>query len=74
VTTAQIDVLVTKHGFAEALQSVNAAFETLHAYFLDRLGAAANAGEIGPTRTPTNRCVASFPTNNTRDLPLTRPE
>jgi hypothetical protein len=51
VTTAQIDVLVTKHGFAEALQSVNAAFETLHAYFLDRLGAAANAGEIDPTRT-----------------------
>jgi hypothetical protein len=46
VTTAQIDVLVTKHGFAEALQSVNAAFETLHAYFLDRLGAAANAGEM----------------------------
>ncbi len=31
------DFLVTKHGLAEALQSDNAAFATLHAYFLDRL-------------------------------------
>ena len=49
-----VDFLVTKHGLAEALQSDNAAFETLHAYFLDRLvpvcarllDAAAAAGEI----------------------------
>jgi AcrR family transcriptional regulator len=32
-----VDFLVTKHGLAEALQSDDAAFETLHAYFLDRL-------------------------------------
>src|SRR5258708_31098923 len=32
-----VDFLVTKHGLAEALQSDRAAFETLHAYFLDRL-------------------------------------
>lgn len=51
-----VDFLVTKHGLAEALQSDNAAFETLHAYFLDRLvpvcaqllDAAAKAGEIRP--------------------------
>jgi AcrR family transcriptional regulator len=51
-----VDFLVTKHGLAEALQSDNAAFETLHAYFLDRLvpvcaqllDAAAAAGEILP--------------------------
>jgi AcrR family transcriptional regulator len=49
-----VDFLVTKHGLAEALQSDDAAFETLHAYFLDRLvpvcaqllEAAATAGEI----------------------------
>ncbi|MFG1654553.1 TetR/AcrR family transcriptional regulator [Micromonospora sp. NPDC049275] len=49
-----VDFLVTKHGLAEALQSDNAAFQTLHAYFLDRLvpvcahllDAAAAAGEI----------------------------
>ncbi|MBG6063798.1 TetR/AcrR family transcriptional regulator [Micromonospora ureilytica] len=49
-----VDFLVTKHGLAEALQSDNAAFETLHAYFLDRLvpvcaqllDAAIAAGEI----------------------------
>ncbi|WBB68331.1 TetR/AcrR family transcriptional regulator [Micromonospora sp. WMMD812] len=49
-----VDFLVTKHGLAEALQSDDAAFETLHAYFLDRLvpvcaqllDAAATAGEI----------------------------
>jgi AcrR family transcriptional regulator len=49
-----VDFLVTKHGLAAALQSDNAAFETLHAYFLDRLvpvcaqllDAAAAAGEI----------------------------
>jgi AcrR family transcriptional regulator len=51
-----VDFLVTKHGLAEALQSDDAAFETLHAYFLDRLvpvcaqllDAAATAGEILP--------------------------
>ena len=53
-----VDFLVTKHGLAEALQSDAAAFETLHAYFLDRLvpacarllDAAAAAGEIRPER------------------------
>jgi AcrR family transcriptional regulator len=51
-----VDFLVTKHGLAGALQSDKAAFETLHAYFLDRLvpvcaqllDAAATAGEILP--------------------------
>ena len=51
-----VDFLVTKHGLAAALQSDEAAFETLHAYFLDRLvpvcaqllEAAADAGEIRP--------------------------
>lgn len=49
-----VDFLVTKHGLAAVLQSDNAGFETLHAYFLDRLvpvctdllDAAATAGEI----------------------------
>ncbi|MEU6012172.1 TetR/AcrR family transcriptional regulator [Streptomyces sp. NPDC047453] len=49
-----VDFLVTKHGLAAVLQSDNAAFDTLHAYFLDRLvpvcarllKAAAAAGEI----------------------------
>ena len=51
-----VDFLTTKHGLAAALQSDNARFETLHAYFLDRLvpvcaqllDAAAAAGEIRP--------------------------
>ncbi|MFE3545788.1 TetR/AcrR family transcriptional regulator [Nocardia sp. NPDC059177] len=51
-----VDFLVTKHGLAEALQSDDTAFETLHTYFLDRLlptcaqllDAAAEAGEITP--------------------------
>jgi AcrR family transcriptional regulator len=51
-----VDFLITKHGLAAALQSDKARFETLHAYFLDRLvpvcaqllGAAAKAGEIRP--------------------------
>jgi AcrR family transcriptional regulator len=51
-----VDFLVTKHGLAAALQSDSARFETLHAYFLDRLvpvcasllEAAAAAGEIRP--------------------------
>ena len=49
-----VDFLITKHGLAAALRSDSARFETLHAYFLDRLvpvcaqllGAAADAGEI----------------------------
>ncbi|GAA2639199.1 TetR/AcrR family transcriptional regulator [Paractinoplanes durhamensis] len=32
-----VDFLVTKHGLAEALQSDAGAFQTLHAYFLQRL-------------------------------------
>jgi AcrR family transcriptional regulator len=51
-----VDFLITKHGLAAALQSDNASFETLHAYFLDRLvpvcaellDAAVAAGEIRP--------------------------
>jgi len=51
-----VDFLVTKHGLAEALQSDNAGFDALHAYFLDRLvpvcthllDAAVEAGEIRP--------------------------
>lgn len=49
-----VDFLVTKHGLAAVLQSDNAGFETLHAYFLDRLvpvctdllAAATDSGEI----------------------------
>ncbi|WP_035855477.1 TetR/AcrR family transcriptional regulator [Cryptosporangium arvum] len=49
-----VDFLVTKHGLATALQSDEAGFQSLHAYFLDRLqpvcgeliAAAAAAGEI----------------------------
>jgi AcrR family transcriptional regulator len=51
-----VDFLVTKHGLAAALRSDEAGFETLHAYFLDRLvpvcaqlvEAAVDAGEIQP--------------------------
>ncbi|AVT41564.1 TetR/AcrR family transcriptional regulator [Plantactinospora sp. BB1] len=51
-----VDFLVTKHGLAEALQSDDATFATLHDYFLDRLvpvcaellDAAVRAGEIRP--------------------------
>ena len=51
-----VDFLVTKHGLAEALQSDDATFVTLHAYFIDRLmpvcaellDAAARAGQIRP--------------------------
>ncbi len=51
-----VDFLVTKHGLAEVLRSDAAAFQTLHAYFIDRLvpvcgqllEAAATAGEIRP--------------------------
>ncbi|MFD7497138.1 hypothetical protein ACFV8T_33030 [Streptomyces sp. NPDC059832] len=35
--------MVTKHGLAEALQSDSARFETLHAYFLDRMVPACSA-------------------------------
>jgi AcrR family transcriptional regulator len=51
-----VDFLITKHGLARALQSDSAAFETLHAYFIDRLlpvcaellAAAAAAAETAP--------------------------
>jgi len=51
-----VDFLITKHGLAAALRSDSARFETLHAYFLDRLvpvcarllDAAADVGEIHP--------------------------
>jgi len=49
-----VDFLVTKHGLAAVMQPGNADFDTLHAYFIDRLmpvctrllQAAADAGEI----------------------------
>lgn len=49
-----VDFLVTKHGLAEALQSDDSGFQTLHTYFLDRLvpvcaellASASAAGEI----------------------------
>ena len=51
-----IDFLTTKHGLAEVLRSDDTAFQTLHAYFIDRLvpvcaellEATAAAGEIRP--------------------------
>jgi AcrR family transcriptional regulator len=51
-----VDFLVTKRGLADALQSEDTAFQTLHTYFLDRLvpvcarllDAATTAGEILP--------------------------
>ena len=51
-----VDFLITKHGLAAALRSDKSSFETLHAYFLDRLvpvcaqllDAAVAAGEIRP--------------------------
>lgn len=49
-----VDFLVTKHGLASVLQSDQARFESLHSYFLERLGpvgdellrAATESGEI----------------------------
>ena len=51
-----VDFLVTKHGLAAVLQSDDSCFDPLHSYFLERLepvcsrllGAAVDAGEIGP--------------------------
>jgi AcrR family transcriptional regulator len=51
-----VDFLVTKHGLATALQSDDASFEALHAYFIERLvpvcagilDAGVAAGEIRP--------------------------
>ncbi len=51
-----VDLLTTKHGLAAVLRFDNAGFDTLHAYFLDRLvpvctqllDAASEAGEIRP--------------------------
>jgi len=69
-----IDFLVTKHGLAGAMRSDSAAFETLHAYFLDRLvpvvaellDAAISAGEIvsdveayGLMRAVGNLCIGA---------------
>lgn len=55
-----VDFLVTKHGLAGALQSDDAAFQTLHGYFIERLlpvcagllDAAAESGEIAPGMDP----------------------
>src|ERR1700749_2104891 len=55
-----VDFLVTKHGLAKALQSDSGGFETLHAWFLDRLvpvrahrlDAEVRAGEIRPGTHP----------------------
>jgi AcrR family transcriptional regulator len=69
-----VDFLVTKHGLAEALQSDDATFAALHAYFLDRLvpvcaellTAAADAGEarsdieaLGLMRAVGNLCIGA---------------
>ncbi|NVI88001.1 TetR/AcrR family transcriptional regulator [Actinomadura sp. BRA 177] len=69
-----VDFLVTKHGLAEALQSDDATFVTLHDYFLDRLvpicaellSAAADADEIrsdiealGLMRAVGNLCIGA---------------
>ncbi|MBB4913058.1 TetR/AcrR family transcriptional regulator [Streptosporangium saharense] len=51
-----VDFLVTKHGLAAVLQPGNPGFDTLHAYFIDRLvpvcarllDAATESGEIRP--------------------------
>ncbi|MEV4139630.1 TetR/AcrR family transcriptional regulator [Dactylosporangium sp. NPDC049742] len=55
-----VDFLVTKHGLAAALRSDDTTFETLHAYFIDRLlpvcasllSAAVTAGEARPDVEP----------------------
>jgi AcrR family transcriptional regulator len=55
-----VDFLVTKHGLADVLRSDAPAFQTLHAYFIDRLvpvceellAAAVAAGEIKPGLAP----------------------
>ena len=54
-----VDFLITKHGLAAVLQSDKASFDSLHAYFLERLvpvcaqllDAAADSGEIRPDMT-----------------------
>ncbi|MER5886210.1 helix-turn-helix domain-containing protein [Streptomyces sp. NPDC001941] len=59
-TDGFVDLLVTKHGLAEALQSDDTRFATLHTYFLDHLlpvveellDAATAAGEIRPGTRP----------------------
>jgi len=78
-----VDFLVTKHGLAEAFQSDDAGFATLHAYFLDRLlpvcaellTAAVEAGEIrsdiGPLellRGVGNLCIGNNPGYDARRL------
>ena len=62
-----VDFLVTKHGLATALQSDQARFQTLHAYFLDRLvpvcaellDAAAAAARSGRELMPSGSCTPS---------------
>ena len=62
-----VDFLTTKHGLAAALQSDSARFETLHAYFLDRLVPVCAhcstplppRARFGPAWTPSDCCVRS---------------
>ncbi|MGC7095987.1 TetR/AcrR family transcriptional regulator [Amycolatopsis lurida] len=78
-----VDFLVTKHGLAAAMQSDEAGFEALHAYFLDRLvpvcaqllEAATEAGEISTDlgalelmRGVGNLCVGAGPGYDARKL------
>ncbi|WP_216329334.1 TetR/AcrR family transcriptional regulator [Deinococcus aestuarii] len=79
-----VDFLTTKHGLAAVMQSDKAGFDTLHAYFLDRLvpvcagllDAAAEVGEVRPDLTAYelmrgvgNLCVgAGDPRYNARRL------
>jgi AcrR family transcriptional regulator len=76
-----IDFLITKRGLASALQSDSAAFETLHAYFLDRLvpvcaellDAAAAAAEIVPDVDAYGLMRHRQPLHRSRHRPRLRP-
>ena len=57
-----VDFLVTKHGLAEVLRSDDAAFQTLHAYFIDRLSPCAGNSLRLPPR-PARSAPAWIPTN-----------
>ncbi|MFD9963427.1 TetR/AcrR family transcriptional regulator [Amycolatopsis sp. NPDC058986] len=78
-----VDFLVTKHGLAAVLQSDAAGFDTLHAYFIDRLepvgtrllDAAAESGEIRSDvrayelmRGVGNLCIGNDPRYDARRL------
>lgn len=77
-----VDFLITKHGLAEAMRSDAAAFEPLHAYFLERLipavtlllDAAVDAGQITPIepfallRGIGNLCIGADPRYDPRPL------